>query len=491
MRFAQVYLPERIGDATAPFHHELLALAAQAQAERTGAIIATPRGHSKSTLLSFIEPLHAIAYQRHRCIVLISNTHYLSASLVRDLRLELEQNDLLRQDFGDLRGPKWGDSAFETRTDIRVTARSVGSQLRGTKHREQRPTLIILDDAEKDEHCRTLEQRTKIADWFHKVVLPALDPKAGTVLVVGTILHFDSLLANLLKQGAVYRTAVFRTDEQAPLWPERYDAAWLARERARIGSLAFNSEYRNDPTDSETQIFKPQWWQWYTKDQVRWDEVLGCWVWRDLPLTLYMGVDPAISLKESADFTALVTVGITPDGRVLVLEARQERLDFPSQVDRIIERADFWRPRTIGIEVIAYQAALREQVLVRRPDLPVQGLQGERAVERPLGLGGDLARHVHADRGARPSKELRLAARSLLVERGLVHLREALPHENGTAMDELGGRRVHHSAVDFYQQSREYPRSAHDDLLDAFDGALAVAARPPGWRLLGALGPAD
>jgi hypothetical protein len=110
------------------------------------------------------------------------------------------------------------------------------------RHRESRPDLIICDDLENDEHVQTPEQRTKAADWFNRAVVPALDPRTGTLLVTGTVLHFDTLLVKRLALDDIYLTrryAAIQPDE-TPLWPERFPLEKLAQIKRQVGSLAFN-----------------------------------------------------------------------------------------------------------------------------------------------------------------------------------------------------------------------------------------------------------
>ncbi len=243
----------------------------------------------------------------------------------------------------------------------------------------------------------------------------------------------------------------------------------------------------NQPIDDAVQVFKPAWWQWYTRQDVVYDQTAEQWTFRGQPLTIYQGVDPAISQDERADYFAHVTIGVTAGGRdVVVLWPSQARLDFPSQVRTVIEEYGRWLPARIGIEVTAYQRALQEQVL-REQQLPIKAIWGAAAPasdEGPpdaAGLPPEVARLARKLRGNRAAKEQRIVSRSVLAESGRIWLREALPDEEGEPRLELEGRRVHHSCVAFFDQATQYPRSAHDDLLDAFDNALQCAHGGAPW----------
>ncbi|HLH23297.1 MAG TPA: hypothetical protein VK066_12300 [Chloroflexota bacterium] len=480
LAFARTYLAHRMTAPSAPFHQELLDLFRETlQTPGAGAVIAAPRGHSKSTLLSFVAPLHALLYSRKRVVVLISNTAFLSTSLVRAIKQELESNALLRADFGDLVGGKWTDSDVELANGAKLVGRSMGAQIRGIAHLGQRPDLIVADDLENDEHVQTPEQRAKAYAWWTEAVLPALDPQRGNVIVVGTVLHFDSLLSKLLAQTGDYRTRTYATSEEAPLWPEWMGSERLAAARRQVGDLAFAREYQNRPFSEAMQLFRPAWWRWWVRDDLR-RGLTGGWEYQGQPLTIYQGVDPASSLKVGADYFGHVTVGVTPQGECLVLQATQQRLSFDAQVAYVEEQAQVWGPQLIGCEAVAYQEVL-VQALAKSPCI-AKRVRGVRPRRLP-GVAGKVAgEHVAAS-----GKEARLLSRTGLVEQGRVLLRAAGVGEPSEAVPDLAGVRVHPEMLAFYTQATQFPASAHDDLLDAWDIALEMAAERGSGAVWGVL----
>ena len=87
-------------------------------------------------------------------------------------------------------------------------------------------------------------------------------------------------------------------------------------------------------------------------------------------LDLYVGVDPAISLADSADRFSMALIGVKKDrSQVYLIEQFAGRIPFPEQVELIAEWHQLYRPRYIGIEKNAYQAALA-QAVVRHPSFP-------------------------------------------------------------------------------------------------------------------------
>ena len=60
-----------------------------------------------------------------------------------------------------------------------------------------RPGLIVGDDMENDEIVMNKDRRLKFKRWFYGALLPCLSDR-GKIRIVGTILHLDSLLENLM-----------------------------------------------------------------------------------------------------------------------------------------------------------------------------------------------------------------------------------------------------------------------------------------------------
>jgi hypothetical protein len=84
---------------------------------------------------------------------------------------------------------------------VRILARSRGQKIRGLKHRQHRPALIVADDVEDLDWVRTQENRDKSDRWFRGNVLPSLDEQHGRCVIIGNWLHTDGLMARLKNTG--------------------------------------------------------------------------------------------------------------------------------------------------------------------------------------------------------------------------------------------------------------------------------------------------
>ncbi|PIW36576.1 MAG: hypothetical protein COW24_04655, partial [Candidatus Kerfeldbacteria bacterium CG15_BIG_FIL_POST_REV_8_21_14_020_45_12] len=96
--FFHMYLSQYITYETAPFHREMLQLT---EAEQQLLLFMAFRGSGKSTILSLSYPLWSLlGNKRKRFILILSQTQYQAQLLLQHIKTELEENDLLKKDFG-------------------------------------------------------------------------------------------------------------------------------------------------------------------------------------------------------------------------------------------------------------------------------------------------------------------------------------------------------------------------------------------------------
>ncbi len=426
LRWALRFLPDYFSDEPCAFHAELMQVLAD-PAKRLVARIA-PRGHAKSTCAALAYPLWCVCEQQRRNIVIVTHETSLATQFVRDLRQELETNARILAKYGDLCAPgsiglrpvrpagsigvppvrqtatkrsrpgrdgaatkeqgtptpprrraKWSEAKFTTTTGITVQAKGAGAAFRGLRVGPHRPDLIICDDLEKDERVQSPEQRRKLEHWLRRVVLPALAPD-GKLLVLGSLIHHDSLLANLRDKlrfprwdYAVYRAleAELGPDGQyhrVALWPARWPVARLDEERERVGTLAFEQEYQANPIDDALRVFRPEWLQRYQPSELV-----------EQRLVALMAIDPATGVTGGDYFALWVGSLDTATGVIYTRELTLERIGVVEQVKRILAAFERWQPLRIGIETVTYQVALKDiledEGRRRRLYLPLVGLK--------------------------------------------------------------------------------------------------------------------
>jgi len=324
-------------------------------------LLIIPRGFSKTTLCNACTIMDTV-YQDKDMLMYIGETGPHAQNQLRSCRMQFEDNLLLQTVFGNLQpgrqdSEKWRDDQLETNTNVVLIARGRGGQVRGTNVGGRRPKKIICDDLEDEESVSTDEQRKKCAKWFWGAVVPALaklDPDAS-LTVLGTVLHEDALIMNLAKSPEFTTIKFGALDLQGePLWKENISLEGLERlkeQYSRQGQLdVFYREYMSTIRNDESAKFKSNY--------IRHRSIDSGIVGRALVL------DPAISEKKQADFSAFAVVSMAENGYIEVTEHIMEKALTPrQQIDMFFELSLRYGklgmpPLLRGIESIAYQKAL-------------------------------------------------------------------------------------------------------------------------------------
>lgn len=270
---------------------------------------AAPRGHAKSTCVGLIFISWCLVNKKEKYIVYISQNHSKTVQFIEPIRMEFAVNNRLRWLYGDLTPQGTKDDFGRDREDCidingcRVEAVSFEKNLRGFKYGNMRPTLIIGDDIESDERVINPILRAKDEDKLNKVIIPSLDIN-GRFKMIGTILHLDSLLMKKIKtyKGCIYAA---ENEDGDVLWPERFTREKLDKIKRSIGSVAYQSEYLNNPVDNETSTVKREW-------VVNSFDSNFAYGYEDMD-EVYLCVDFAFSDRISADSSAFMDVGIKRD----------------------------------------------------------------------------------------------------------------------------------------------------------------------------------
>ena len=254
--FADYYFSHVRAAVSPAFHYDLMRLAATKDDPRwdgkEGLVVAIPRGHAKSTIVTLIVACWWAVAERKKFILVLSGTKAQAQAFSIELKEQFESNDRLLRDFGNLSGDpfglKWTEEQFQivkTRPDGKIRwvtkflSKSRGSSLRGLKSKGNRPDGMVIDDLEGDDAVATPEQREKTKHWLNSAVIPMLNPTDGTMIMVGTILHFDSLLASMVGQPDLYVTMKLQAikADGTPLWPEMWPLPKLLARKRQMLSL--------------------------------------------------------------------------------------------------------------------------------------------------------------------------------------------------------------------------------------------------------------
>ena len=130
---------------------------------------AAPRGFAKSTIKVLIKPIHDICYKLEKFLVVLSNTESQSSQKLKDISAELLTNEAIILAYGRLiPGRKVNATDFicvNGDWSCRLLAMGMGTEMRGIRYRDARPSKIILDDIEHSTRVESEMLRDEDKRW--------------------------------------------------------------------------------------------------------------------------------------------------------------------------------------------------------------------------------------------------------------------------------------------------------------------------------------
>ena len=325
------------------------------------------------------------------------------------------------------------------------------------------------------------EQRDKLRRWFSGTLMNAGEPSTN-VVVIGTVLHYDSLLAGLTNPdsntgwnarrykaveqdsdrpdlwdqwASIYRghtdyegvsgsdaaKAFFEANRAVMLagtqvlWPEWEDYYDLMVLREREGRASFQAEIQNEPLDPDECIFAESRLHYWDEEFDDEQALLAA----HPDAYFYGACDPSLGRsKKRGDFTAIVILLQTQKEINYVVAADVARRTPDEAIDRIVSYARMYRIRFFMVETNHFQ------------DLLAQNLE-KRAQAAGVGL------HIKKLTSS-ANKQARISALEPYVNQGRIRFTKR-----------------HHLLLD---QLRVFPLGVHDDGPDALEMACQEALVP-------------
>ncbi len=301
--FAAQYLSHLLTERVSSVHRQLCSILSDRSYKRIA--IEVFRGAGKTTWANKIYTLYEICngpYDDIQSISASAGSTGLSSKVMRGIRKELEENQLLKADFGISKGSSWGTEYIQVRRGdgkvIDVYCRGKGGAIRGSRG------LVIIDDPQDFSDCQSATILNTDHYWFHDDVLPVLT-KDQRCVFIGTSISPISLLSTV-KRKAGWKVVEFCVDEPVgsfkSVWPEMFPETFLRQQFDDMGADSFNAEYRCRPLVSGNPVIKQDWLKYYTPAGERFTNVM-----KGDTFTV-IAADTAISKKRTSDNTAIVVI---------------------------------------------------------------------------------------------------------------------------------------------------------------------------------------
>ena len=310
-------------------------------------ILQVPPRHGKSTLASIAFPAWHLGNHPSHEFISVAYSASLSMGFSRKVR------DMLRD-------PSY-KNVFKTRLDAQsqsaeawltsegggFVAAGVGGGITG-----RGAHVLVIDDPVKNrEEAESQYNRESTWDWYTSTAYTRLAPGGG-VLVIMTRWHDDDLAGRLLTQAEeggdqwelISYPAIAEEDEEYrnagdALHPARYDIDALKRINKAVGPRDWAALYQQQPVGEEGDYFK--------RDQIKYYNLSETDLGR---MVFYQAWDLAIGKGDRNDFTVGITVGVDEFDNLYVVDIMRGKYDGFQIVENVLDFADQWAPRAVGIE---------------------------------------------------------------------------------------------------------------------------------------------
>lgn len=277
-----------------------------------------PRGMGKSTWWFLILPLWAAAHGHVRFAAAFAHSAGQAETHLQTMKTELDTNVLLRNDFPDLCAPARRPTGMTVAdrqgmihqsNGFTFAAKGIDAQSLGLKVGADRPDLLILDDVEPDEASYSAYLAVKRLGTIVDAILP-LNIYANVALI-GTVTMPDSITHQVVRAANSVDVADWISDEkfqchhhlpivinddgsERSVWPQKWSLELLQEMRH---TRAYAKNYLNDPMARDGK--------YWNREDIRYGTV-------EAITKVGLFIDPAVTTKDSSDFTGIAVVGFSP-----------------------------------------------------------------------------------------------------------------------------------------------------------------------------------
>jgi len=431
------------------------------------------RGAAKSTIKNIFVTKSA-CHQHHPFILMVSETEDQAVLDLRSIVDELEGNELIKYFYFNNKVPKgsiWNAGYIELSNGVAIMAKGMNSRMRGFKHKNQRPTLVLLDDFESRTNLATEEMRKQVNDTIDAVILPIGDVGCKFVFlntIVSPLAYMQKAVELASENKGIFSRPHGRlvrydityddgTGKQIPTWEKRYSLDWIASKRRYYedkDSLAtFYQEYYNVPKEESapmlnTELIQPVKAKFGKCKYVKYLEIDK----RKIAINVFLGVDPAVRTREHNDDTCIAVIGVDMRNNVYLLDIFAGKIQEVLKPAKILEYAGAYSMDRGVIETYGYQFSLYEWTTKAMLD------------------SGEYYSFVEFNNG-QSKKQKYLEGIDPVVNSGKLSYIEDCPNVDllkNQMRKFSGGKRTHDDLIDglFLALLHSYPPSCDDDYVE-------------------------
>ena len=339
------------------YHPWLLDRCKEVQAAPNEHLDLWSREHYKSTIITFALSIQDILSShgdnpdpkwkgREATIGIFSVTRPIAKGFLRQIKLEFEQNEILKHLFPDIlyqdpkgESPKWSEDdglIVKRKTNPKeatVEAWGVVDGQPTSKHF----LICVYDDLVTDKFVTSPDMIEKTNRAWEMSI--NLGTEGGHRRYVGTIYHFNDTYRLMKDRGGVTPRVYPCTEDGTPQGkPVLKSQEEITMKYRTMGAYTFASQMLLNPVADTLMGFKREWIRYYAGTD-------------GTGMNIFILVDPANTKKTTSDYTVFMVIGLADDENYYMLDMVRDRLSLTERADTLFKLHRKYRPMCRGIRV--------------------------------------------------------------------------------------------------------------------------------------------
>lgn len=333
-------------------------------------LVLQPRGHYKTSVCTISRTLQRVIRNPEARILIVNESAINAENFLSSIKSLVTTNPIFRTLYNeyvpkDTRKVRWSSSELDFPRQGHYPEPTVSALGMTSALTSRHYTHICIDDPISEEAAKSEKVMHDAITRIDKVISLMVKPEEDTFDLIGTpwALHdvysyFQNAYGD--KMARFIRGAI---ENGEPIFPELISLDTLAQARANMGEYMFSCLYMCNPRNVDIQDFNVadlRFWRWASNDHIallNGEHVVDVVPLESLDVTTT--VDLAAAERTSSDRNAVVTVGVTPSGDAIILDAWGKRCTPLELMEKLFQVQEQWHPRTFGIEDVAYQKAFK------------------------------------------------------------------------------------------------------------------------------------
>lgn len=431
LRPEDYYLP------TPSFHYKIASLLTDPSIKQ--GVIVAPRDSAKSFLSVEAVRSHYlhINTELDSVIIIQSKTRKEAIKRLWSIKSMIKYNAIYRDLYGkhsdkdlDINGnriaPIWQADYIKFQYNghwITITAIGSEQQVRGILEEGTRVTFLLLDDAEDENNTASKDQMEKNYDSL-LAAIATLDKRIGYIRIIGTPIVQGCMVDRIVSNPTGWKVQWYSANKDADgkdglLWIEKYSKNDLDNIKADLESKGklrnYYADYECTVKGKGEEFFKQEYLQYYqgklefiqdeaflkiTHRADSLENMLELSIPEIRPVNIFIGVDPASSVAQKADYTVIMPIAYDEYRNIYVLPYYHQRVPSTAVVQQMIEMAKYLRPKRMHVESTQYQVLLKDSVKEALEDegISIPGLEKKYLAIGDKGERLETMHHFFANR---------------------------------------------------------------------------------------------